>query len=306
MSLLCNRVALTATVALFVSIVTTSVEGRDARMEGPRLVERAPVMVRHSGWYVDVRDMADADDNAARRAYLRKRLENAGMAVDVQPFVSGSSEGENLIADVGGPAAAPLLLIGAHSDRVDAGRGATDNASGSATALALAERFKRRPLAHHRLKVAFWDLEEHGLLGAKAYVAKGHEPPALYINFDVFGWGDTLWMMSRDAAHPLVIESRSAAEAQRISISIGDRYPSSDHLAFLKADWPAVSYSLVGENEVDGILQAYSGHKPTNVAKVMRVIHTDRDTIEQVDEAAVAKGIDAVEAAIRSWDTQAL
>lgn len=305
MSLLHNRAALAATVALFVSITSACAERRGARMDGPSLAERAPATARHSGWYVDVRDMADAGDNAGRRAYLRKRLENAGMTVDVQPFVSGSREGENLIADVGGPAAAPLLLIGAHSDRVDAGRGATDNASGSATALALAERFKRRPLAHHRLKVAFWDLEERRLLGAKAYVAQDRERPALYVNFDVFGWGDTLWMMSRDAAHPLVAASRGAAEALRISISVGDRYPPSDHLAFLKADWPAVSYSLVGESEVAGILQAYAGHKPADAPKVMTVIHSDRDTIEQVDEVAVAKGIDAVEAAIRVWDAQA-
>lgn len=300
MSLPRNRVAVKTTFALLVSITAACAGGTE---HAP--VDRDAAKVRHSGWYVDVHGMADAGDNAGRRGYLHKRLENAGMAVDVQPFVAGGREGENLIADVGGPAAAPLLLIGAHSDRVDAGHGATDNASGSATALALAERFKRRPLAHHRLKIAFWDLEERGLLGAKAYVAQNGERPALYINFDVFGWGDTLWMMSRDATHPLVAASRGAAEAQRMSISVGERYPPSDHLAFLKAEWPAVSYSLVGASEVAGILQAYAGRKPADAPKLMAVIHSDRDTIEQVDEVAVAKGIDAVETAIRAWDAQA-
>jgi aminopeptidase S len=257
-----------------------------------------------SSWFADVQGMADAQDNAGRRVHLRRRLEQAGLAVTAQAFESSKLQGENLIAEVGGPANAPLLLIGAHSDRVDAGRGATDNASGSATVLALAERFKRRPLAHHRVKAAFWDLEERGLLGSAAYVAQNREKPALYINFDVFGWGDSLWMMSRDAEHPLVIASRDAAQAQGIGISAGEQYPPTDHLAFLKAGWPAVSYSLVGADEIPDILRAFKGEQPERMPKVMAVIHTDKDTLAEIDAAATAKGVDAVEAAIRAWDAQ--
>jgi aminopeptidase S len=263
-----------------------------------------PGKVEPEQWLTDVRGMADAQDNAGRRAYLRERLQRAGMTVTAQTFASNSLQGENLLADVGGPANAPLLLIGAHSDRVDAGRGATDNASGSATALALAERFKQRPLVRHRVKVAFWDLEERGLLGAAAYIDQNSEKPALYINFDVFGWGDSLWMMSRDSAHPLVVASRDAARAEGISISAGEQYPPTDHLAFLKAGWPAVSYSLVGAGEIADILRAFKGEHPEQMPKVMAVIHTEQDTLEQVDAAAAAKGVDAVEAAIRAWDAQ--
>jgi len=257
-----------------------------------------------SGWFADVQGMADAQDNAARRVYLRRRLEQAGLAVTGQVFESSRQQGENLIAEVGGPANAPLLLIGAHSDRVDVGRGATDNASGSATVLALAERFKRRPLAHHRVKAAFWDLEEHGLLGATDFVDRNSEKPVLYINFDVFGWGDSLWMMSRDAKHPLVVASRDAARAQGIGISAGEQYPPTDHLAFLKAGWAAVSYSLVGADEIPDILRVFKGESPERLPKVMAVIHSDKDTLAEIDAAATAKGVDAVEAAIRAWDAQ--
>jgi aminopeptidase S len=255
-------------------------------------------------WFADVQGMADAQDNAGRRVYLRRRMEQAGLAVTAEAFESSKQLGENLIAEVGGPANAPWLVIGAHSDRVDAGRGATDNASGSATVLALAERFRRRPLAHHRVKVAFWDLEERGLLGSAAYVAQHREKPALYINFDVFGWGDSLWMMTPDAEHPLVVASRDAAQAQDIRISAGEQYPPTDHLAFLKAGWPAVSYSLIGADEIPDILQAYKGEAPKKMPKVMAVIHSDRDTLAEIDAAAAAKGVDAVEAAIRAWDAQ--
>jgi aminopeptidase S len=93
----------------------------------------------------------------------------------------------------------------------DAGRDAADNAYGSAAVLALAERFKRKPLMHHRVKIAFWDLEERGLLGATAYVEQNSEKPALYINFDAFGWGNTL-LMSPDISG---IRWLPPAEAQR-------------------------------------------------------------------------------------------
>ena len=258
----------------------------------------------HSGWYNDVANMASAEDNAGRRAHLHARLQAIGLTATKQPFVAGQLQGENLIADLDGPADAPLLLIGAHSDRVDTGRGATDNASGSAVALALAERLQRAPLAHHRVKVAFWDLEEHGLLGAAAYIRQDGEKPALYVNFDVFGWGDSLWMMSPDPAHPLVAASRDAAQAQGLAISAGEQYPPSDHLAFLKAEWPAVSYSLVGADEIPGILAMFAGKRPMSPPKVMKVIHSTDDTVEEIDEAAAARGVDAVEAALRAWDAQ--
>lgn len=256
-------------------------------------------------WYDDVVAMADASDNAARRAHLQSRLERLGLHVETRAFTAKGLEGENLLVDLGGPAGAPLLLIGAHSDRVDAGRGATDNASGSAVVLALAERFRHRPLAHHRVQVAFWDLEERGLLGAGAYVAQGRERPALYVNFDVFGWGDQLWMMTPDPAHALVAASRDAARAQGLGLTAGEQYPPSDHRAFLKAGWPAVSYSLVGADEISGILDVFGGKRPASPPRVMTVIHTPEDTVAQVDAAAVSRGVDAVEAAIRAWDAQA-
>ena len=77
-----------------------------------------------------------------------------------------------------------------------------------------------------------------------------------------------------------------------------------DHLAFLKAEWPAVSYSLVGADEIPSILAVFEGRKPDAMPKVMRVIHSPEDTADHVDADAAAKGIDAVEAAIRAWDAR--
>ncbi|MDG2518607.1 M28 family peptidase [Lysobacter soli] len=253
----------------------------------------------------DVRTISDAGENAQRREAIATRLDALGVRWRKAPFEASGKTGENLIAEVSGAADAPLLLIGAHSDRVAVGHGATDNASGSASVLALAERFQRQPLKHHRVAIAFWDLEEEGLLGSKAFVADGSTKPALYVNFDVFGWGDTLWMMAPGQAQAALVDSsRTATQALQLGFSPGEQYPPTDHLPFLRAGWPAVSYSLVGEDEITQVLAAYAGKKPHTPAKVMRVIHTDQDVIGQIDAAAAVRGVDAVERALRDWDAK--
>lgn len=257
-----------------------------------------------TSWFADVTAIADADASDGRRAAIVKRLDTLGIAWRNSPFEIDGQSGTNILADVAGGATSPLLLLGAHSDQVSKGEGATDNASGSATVLALAQRLKAKPLANHRVAIAFWDLEEKGLLGSKAYVADGGTRPALYVNFDVFAWGDTVWMMTPDANGGLALASRDATAAKGLKLSAGEQYPPTDHLAFLKAGWPAVSYSMVGGDEITAILDAYAGKKPSAMPKVMQVIHTDGDTLAQVDPGAAAHGVDAVEAALRRWDAQ--
>ncbi|WP_149193403.1 M28 family peptidase [Luteimonas suaedae] len=253
-------------------------------------------------WRADVAAIASAGDNVARLGAIRQRMQAIGLAPADTAFDSGDRSGTNLTAIVSGKDDAPLLLLGAHADRVDQGDGATDNASGAAVVLALAQRLHDRPLAHHRVAVAFWDLEEAGLLGSKAYVAEGGERPALYVNFDVFGWGDTLWMMTPDPAHRLVADSAAAAAAAGTGFAPGEQYPPTDHRAFLDAGWPAVSYSLVGGDEIPSILAMYDGQRPDPLPKVMQVIHSPADTVEQIDAVAVARGVDVVEDALRRWD----
>ncbi len=87
-----------------------------------------------------------------------------------------------------------------------------------------------------------------------------------------------------------------------ITLSAGKQYPPTDHFAFLSAGWPAVSYSLVDRREIPRILQAFDGKKPDPPAKVMQVIHSEHDTVAQLNAEQVTRGIDAVEDALRRWD----
>ncbi|MGE0864719.1 MAG: M28 family peptidase, partial [Vicinamibacterales bacterium] len=118
--------------------------------------------------------------------------------------------GNNVVAYL--PATAPVtgvnkpwVAVGAHYDHLGRGttggslagkdeanqvhHGADDNASGTATVLAIAEAFSKQPRKRHLL-VAFWSGEELGLLGSNAFVTK--PPVALdalagYLNFDMVG-----------------------------------------------------------------------------------------------------------------------
>lgn len=258
-----------------------------------------------SRWHQQVEAISAGKGTVARGDAIGARLDTLGIAWKREAFVRGDQAGENLVADLGGPDNAPLLLIGAHYDKVAVGHGAIDNASGVAAVLELAQALKAKPLQHHRVQVVFWDLEEKGLLGAHAWVeTAGREQPALYVNFDVFGWGDTLWMMAPDSGTPFVAALREASAKEKLGFSPGDKYPPTDHLAFLKAGWPAVSFSLVGGDEIDPILAVFGGGKPSQVPKVMQVIHSERDTTAELDAARVDDALRVVEQGLRTWDHQ--
>ena len=257
-------------------------------------------------WRGQVEAISKGDGTTARGDAIGARLDAMGIAWKREAFEQQGQAGQNLVADLGGPEKAPLLLIGAHYDKVAVGHGATDNASGVAAVLELAQALKAKPLAHHRVQVVFWDLEEKGLLGAHAWVGTaGRERPALYVNFDVFGWGDTLWMMAPDSGTPFVAALRAASAKEKLGFAPGDKYPPTDHLAFLKAGWPAVSFSLVGGDEIDPILAVFGGSKPAQVPKVMQVIHSERDTAAELDAGRVDDALRVVEQGLRSWDASA-
>ena len=257
-------------------------------------------------WKDQVARISEGADTGARGQAITRRLDALGLAWREEAFEQKEKQGRNLLVDLGGPDGAPLLLIGAHYDRVAVGHGATDNASGSAAVLELAERLKAHPLSHHRVQIAFWDLEEAGLLGSHAYVTTpGREKPALYVNFDVFGWGDTLWMMSPQADTPLIAALRKGSEARQLGFQPGEHYPPTDHLAFLKQEWPAVSFSLVGGGEIDPILAVFSGKAPATPPKVMQVIHSPRDTVAELDDGRVDDALDVIEQGLRDWDAKA-
>ncbi|EEP82786.1 hypothetical protein UREG_07651 [Uncinocarpus reesii 1704] len=96
----------------------------------------------------------------------------------------------NVIAQTKGGNQRNVVMLGAHSDGVDAGPGINDNGSGSIGLLTIA-----KALTHFRVNNAvrfgWWTAEEFGLLGSEYYVDQLSdaelEKLRLYMNFDMIG-----------------------------------------------------------------------------------------------------------------------
>lgn len=162
-------------------------------------------------------------ENAKARAYLVGEMRRLGLAPVgasyEQPFAMprrnrpDSVKGVNVVAQVRGTRDPDrVIVVSAHFDHVGVRNGniyngADDNASGTAALLQLAAHFQRhRP--SHTLIFAFFDAEEMGLLGARAFVANPPVPLAQIaanVNMDMVARGDngSLWAVGT-APYPVM------------------------------------------------------------------------------------------------------
>jgi Zn-dependent M28 family amino/carboxypeptidase len=119
--------------------------------------------------------------------YLSKRLSGLGLVVLFQ----GNSQ-RNVVALLKGTNAAPreVLMVGAHYDSAKKSPGATDNGAGVAIVLEQA-RLLRDQQFPYDIKFAFWNAEETGGHGSKAYVKEAVEKKeelSFYLNYDSVGF----------------------------------------------------------------------------------------------------------------------
>ncbi|QDT15748.1 M28 family peptidase [Alienimonas californiensis] len=283
--------------------------------------------------------VAAAEALDGRRDAIENELRALRLEPQRRPFAGPQREGTNLLAVVPPPAAgaAPerTLMLGAHLDRVEAGTGAVDNAGGCAAVLELLGRFQARPLTHHRVVGLWFDQEEQGLLGSRAFVEAAGDPaapgaaaglPDLFVNFDVFAYGDTLWAHhpsedDRTAARNFVAGT-AAAGGEPFPTVIGPLYPPSDHRPFAAvretaepgspaAEMTVLSLSLLPREQIVetvAFLEAMEGGgRPTRAGlpKILALIHTANDTPSAVRPSEAAAAIDAVEAGLRALDAAA-
>lgn len=184
--------------------------------------------------------------------------------------------GTNLVARCEGRRAdAPSLVVSAHYDHLgirdgQTYHGADDNASGVAMLLHVAERCVRSPF-EHPLLLAFFDAEEAGLQGARAFVQAPPVPAArlaLNVNFDmvsrsatreIFVAGPGRWPRLRPVLEPAVA---AAPVTVRFGHDTGggqdDWTTQSDHGAFHAAGIPFVYFGV--EDHPDY-------HQPTDTAE---------------------------------------
>lgn len=250
-------------------------------------------------------------DTGARRGALHNRIIEIQHNYSARLFKHGEREGANLVVSL--PRSAGMtktLLLGAHYDRVAQGRGAVDNASGCAAVLELLAAFKARPLRNYSVGAVFFDYEEAGLVGSKAFVASDggadgvRVVPDVFVNFDIFGYGDTLYVMSQKDDAPAARAFRRATADAKFPLALGPTYPPSDHLSFLGTRAETLAVSIVGGDEIGPIMQLLRREKPEKFPRTLSIIHTAEDTPDKIDAAAAARALAVVQSALRLLDSQ--
>lgn len=220
--------------------------------------------------------------HGAAKDWLEEQFSAAGLHVERHAFDGVSQAaglsgglvpmapvpGENIIATLPGRnPSLPPILFGAHYDSAVTAYGAAyDDGSGTLITVELARALAQYEF-QHTIVFGLWDQEEAGLVGAERYVAHLKETGAnvtLYVNFDMTGinWpakiGGVTDVALRASFGGVGDEAnadlwRAAAAhlghpAIGSTVDAGATGGSSDHGAFLAADYPAawVRGALIG------------------------------------------------------------
>lgn len=241
----------------------------------------------------------------ARLAALEALLKREGLAYEIQTFAGNeagkSSQGRNVVVTIGpkgGGKGKRDILLTAHWDAKVLKDGTlagavVDNAA-SVVALVQAARTLKTSKLKHRLRIIFFDQEELGLLGAKAYAAgPDGQRVAAVINFDVNGYGDTpFYADPKDPALAKAVRHACLAAGEDC-LAFGG-YPPSDHLAFRKLGVPETSFSYLPAREAHQLWLFTNAGKTAQleagfVPKVLGLIHTPNDNMYAVDPATVER-----------------
>jgi hypothetical protein len=195
----------------------------------------------------------DSIGNKHAELYLEKTLKRYGLEVEKHVF---SPTGTNIFGlQHGHEDPGNYYMISAHFDSKTydsiAAPGADDNASGVATVLETARLLSNYPL-DYSVKYAFWDEEENGLVGSKAYAKKIVEQSDGFeglLNVDMIAWDgndDKLLLVAIDSA------SRKSMGMYAVLSRVHDRFAlglqldqvfkevGSDQTSFWRHDLPAI------------------------------------------------------------------
>lgn len=186
----------------------------------------------------------------------------------------------NVVAEVpGGDLAREIVLIGAHLDSWDLGRGALDNGAGVGIVLAAASLIAaagRRP--RRTVRVVLFANEENGFDGARAYGDRHRDVPHQLVGESDFGAG-RVWRLR----HRLPPAARPAVEPlARLLAPLGvalpkdaadEGVPGPDAALLMRRHrWPGIELTQDGTHYFD-------------------VHHTEHDTLERIDPATLPQNV---------------
>lgn len=250
-----------------------------------------------------------AGRGAETREIVVKYLESELTAIGIRPIGDsyrqpanwGPWKGTNVVGILPGSdpeLAKRHIIVSAHYDHLGKRNGAvhpgaSDNAAGTAACLETARLLVDQPLKHS-VVFCFFDLEEVGLIGSRAYAAEPAMPLDqcdFFVTMDILGRralgvvDDYLIATGWERAPEVLAHTRDAGAPWKIEIGhfgsdiSGDR---SDFVAFREKKIPFLFFTTA-ENE--------DYHKPT-------------DTADKIDTALLSRQIETIHAVVRSIDAR--
>jgi len=199
----------------------------------------------------------------------------------------------------------PWVAVGAHYDHLGRGttggsladkadlskvhHGADDNASGTATVLAIAEALSKQPRKRN-LVIGLWSGEELGLLGSNAFVTKPPVPldqVAAYLNFDMVGRvADnklTVQATGTSTMWPKLLEQANVAAGFDLVLQ-EDPYQPTDVGSFNQAGVACLTFFTGAHVDY---------HKPSDTAD--KINYEDLDRVGQLATSIVKRLMDATD-----------
>jgi aminopeptidase YwaD len=237
-------------------------------------------------------------DQSARRQVVLRQLEDLGCPFSVRCEDIEGCRVENIVVAFG--QGTPRLVVGAHYDSVPGSTGANDDGSGVAILLDLAGTLQNRPLPAP-LEVVFFDLEEEGRLGSRAFLRHVHPGDiCAMVNLDVCGVGDTILVAPRANLGEGLLESIVLVTLQDGAdpVRVMERLPPGDETSFSRAGIPSITVGIAPYEDVE-LLEAYvvvqqESQQPAGTPSVVGTIHSGpRDSIDAIQETALQ--------AVRRW-----
>ena len=241
--------------------------------------------------------------NDLRLAVLEEELRGRKLPYELQTFAGtgadGRSSGRNVVVGLG--AGPPRVVVGGHFDaaRLDDGtlsQGVIDNAAGVLVLLRVAETLRDADL-QGAVHIVFFDMEELGLLGSRAYVeALDAAPGVVMVNVDIVGYGDALLYGPGRLSpeHPLAGYVHRVCARHAVACVGTARMPPSDDRSFQRAGIPAVSLAMLPAEEAHRLWLVLNGDlrdtlRAALAPPILQTIHTVRDTADKLEPAALTR-----------------
>lgn len=230
-------------------------------------------------------------ENGKRRQVLVDILKEMNCPFTIQYEKINETWVENIIVTFN--KGLPKIILGAHYDAVDGSTGANDNGSGVCILLKMVEEYLRIPPTIP-LEIIFFDGEELGCLGSKAYLNSVHNEDILtMINLDICGVGDTIVVgPAKNLENSLLGEALNEAEKLgNHKVELLKQLPSGDDRSFESKGISNISVCILDHPDIptiEEVLALKKGDKIKNYPSILETMHNGpRDSIDVIDEKAM-------------------